>query len=92
MQLNCFQSSNILKPHHLATDPLREIILSNIQGLAGTTGQEGLEPSPKALTIEVVLGTGFEPVIYRMKICCPWPTRRTEHLFQRTFQFRCIII
>ena len=75
------------KASHLATDPLQKIILSNIQGLAGKPGQEGLEPSPKALTIEVVLGTGFEPVIYRMKICCPWPTRRTEQLFQKTFNF-----
>ena len=64
MQLNCFQSSSILKPHHLATDPLREIILSNIQGLAGTTGQEGLEPSPKALTIEV----------YSVRDSNPWST------------------
>jgi hypothetical protein len=46
--LYLFQSSNILKPNHLATDPLQEIILSNIQGLAGKPGQERLELPPKA--------------------------------------------
>ena len=85
LAVKLFQSSNILKPHHLATDPLREIILSNIQGLAGITGQEGLEPSPKALIIEVVLGTGFEPVVFRMKIWCPRPARRTEHYTEVTW-------
>ena len=64
MQLNCFQSSNILKPHHLATDPLREIILSNIQGLAGKPGQGGLEPPPKALIIE----------LYSVRDSNPWST------------------
>ena len=28
-----------------------------------------------------ILGTGFEPVISRMKILRPRPTRRTEHQF-----------